>query len=133
MGWRGVPWTAILLSGTDPTDSDLRLCSSSQCQEQSSRSGLGTTMSGETGPCPPPSARETSGTRRTTWAQDTAPAPRPTAHLPPHGKVLRRKEATPDVDSPAVLEPSHVRDVEHPHQPELKANFKKLKIYQMIR
>merc|ERR1711892_1269525 len=100
--------------------------------EQSLRSGLGTTMSGETGPCLPPSARETSGTRRTTWAQDTALTPRLTAHPPPHGKVLRRKEATPGVDSPAVLEPSLAMDVEHHHPPEL-GKFQKVKIYQMIR
>merc|ERR1712071_675049 len=99
-----------------PTDWDQRQCSSSLSQEQSSRSGLGTTMSGETGPYLLLNVRETSGTRRTTWVLDTALAPRLTAPLLHHGKILKMKEVTPDVALQAVLEPSHVKDVENDHQ-----------------
>ena len=91
---------------------DQRQCSSSLNQEQSLRSGHGTTMSGETGPYLPLSVKETSGTRRMTWVLDTALAPQLTVPLLPPGKVLMRKEVTLDVDLQAVLELSHVKDVE---------------------
>ena len=95
---------------------DQRQCSSSLNQEQSLRSGHGTTMSGETGPYLLLSVKETSGTRRMTWVPDTAHVPLLTVPLLPPGKVLRRKEVTLGVALQAVLELSHVKDVNNTHQ-----------------
>merc|ERR1711862_861246 len=63
-------------------------------------SGRGTTMIGTAniGQCLMPHARDRSGTRRTTWAQDTAHPTR----------------ASPDVDTATVLETLSVSAVENP-------------------
>ena len=95
---------------------DQRQCSLSLNQEQSLRSGHGTIMSGETGPFLQHNVKETSGTRRMTWVSDTALAPQLTVPLLPPGKVLGRKEVTLGVALQAVLELSHVKDVNNTHQ-----------------
>merc|ERR1712215_563633 len=74
--------------------------------------GLGTTMIGATGLSHTLSVRVISGTRRMTWALDTALAPLHTAPLPLPGPTWRRRGASLGVDMPAVWGQSPAMDFE---------------------
>merc|ERR1712130_1057096 len=91
--------TAISSSG-EVVLLDRRQCSSSPTVGLSLKSGRGTTMIGiaNIGQCLMPHARDRSGTRRTTRAQDTAHPTR----------------ASPDVDTATVWETLSVSAVENP-------------------